>query len=142
MGLILFFVASVMASDKGKWWLDFIAYVVGIIALWLLIDDSVIRALDSIAMVEKAGSAWNSPQPMILKSMLTLGAMTYIVQLMINLYRHFSSKIGKQIVLFICGLIVLRVISVIVVHLSGEDSIFGYINSIYASVGAQINPQD
>jgi len=139
IGITVFYI---MASDKGKWWLDFIAYVVGILALWLLIDDSVIRALDSIAMVEKAGSAWNSPQPLILKSMLTLGAMTYIIQLMINLYRHFSSKIGKQIVLFICGLIVLRVISVIVVHLSGEDSIFGYINSIFASVGAQINPQD
>ena len=99
IGITVFYI---MASDKGKWWLDFIAYVVGVIALWLLIDDSVIRALDSIAMVEKAGSAWNSPQPMILKSMLTLGAMTYITQLMINLYRHFSSKIGKQIVLFIC----------------------------------------
>ena len=69
IGITVFYI---MASDKGKWWLDFIAYVVGIIALWLLIDDSVIRALDSVMMLEKAGSAWNSPQPMILKSMLTL----------------------------------------------------------------------
>ena len=75
IGITVFYI---MASDRGKWWLDLIAYVVGIIALWLLIDDSVIRALDSVMMLEKAGSAWNSPQPMILKSMLTIGATTYI----------------------------------------------------------------
>ena len=136
IGITVFYI---MASDKGKWWLDFIAYVVGIIALWLLIDDSVIRALDSIAMVEKAGSAWNSPQPMILKSMLTIGAMTYITQLMINLYRHFSSKLGKQIVLLICGLIILRIISVIVVHLSGEAGAFGFINARYEHSNSQFH---
>ena len=93
-------------------------------------------------MLEKAGSAWNSPQPMILKSMLTIGAMTYLTQLMINLYRHFSTKIAKQIVLFICGVIVLRIICVIAVHLMGETSFFGSINSIYSAVGTHINPQD
>ena len=131
-----------MASDRGKWWLDLIAYVVGIIALWLLIDDSVIRALDSVMMLEKAGSAWNSPQPMILKSMLTIGATTYIIQLMINLYRHFSSNIAKKIVLGICGLIILRITCVIIVHFIGEESFAGYINSLYAAVGSHINPQD
>ena len=139
IGITVFYI---MASDRGKWWLDFIAYVVGIIALWLLIDDSVIRALDSVMMLEKAGSAWNSPQPMILKSMLTIGALTYIIQLMINLYRHFSSDIAKKIVLAICSLIMLRIISVVIVFFIGEESFFGYINSIYAAVGSHINPQD
>ena len=113
-----------MASDKGKWGLDLFAYVIGVIALWLLIDDSVIRALESVMMVERAGSAWNSPQPLILKSMLTLGAIVYILQLMINLYRHFSSKLAKNIVLIICGLILLRITCVIIVHFVGEESFF------------------
>ena len=93
-------------------------------------------------MLEKAGSAWNSPQPMILKSMLTIGATTYIIQLMINLYRHFSSNIAKKIVLAICALIILRITCVIIVHFIGEESFAGYINSIYAAVGSHINPQD
>ena len=139
IGITVFYI---MASDRGKWWLDLIAYVVGIIALWLLIDDSVIRALDSVMMLEKAGSAWNSPQPMILKSMLTIGATTYIIQLMINLYRHFSSNIAKKIVLGICGLIILRITCVIIVHFIGEESFAGYINSLYAAIGSHINPQD
>ena len=72
IGITVFYI---MASDRGKWWLDLFAYVIGVIALWLLIDDSVIRALESVMMIERAGSAWNSPQPLILKSMLTLGAI-------------------------------------------------------------------
>ena len=131
-----------MASDRGKWWLDLFAYVIGVIALWLLVDDSVIRALESVMMIERAGSAWNSPQPLILKSMLTLGAIVYILQLMINLYRHFSSKLAKNIVLIVCGLILLRITCVIIVHFVGEESFFGYINSIYAYVGSFINPQE
>ena len=139
IGITVFYI---MASDRGKWWLDLFAYVIGVIALWLLIDDSVIRALESVMMIERAGSAWNSPQPLILKSMLTIGAIVYILQLMINLYRHFSSKLAKNIILIICGLIILRIICVIIVHFVGEESFFGYINSIYASVGSIINPQE
>jgi len=139
IGITVFYI---MASDRGKWWLDLFAYVIGVIALWLLIDDSVIRALESVMMIERAGSAWNSPQPLILKSMLTLGAIVYILQLMINLYRHFSSKLAKNIVLIVCGLILLRITCVIIVHFMGEESFFGYINSIYAYVGSFINPQE
>ena len=139
IGITVFYI---MASERGKWWLDLFAYVIGVIALWLLIDDSVIRALESVMMVERAGSAWNSPQPLILKSMLTLGAIFYILQLMINLHRHFSSKLAKNIVLIICCLIILRVTCVIIVHFVGEESFFGYINSIYAYLGGFINPQE
>ena len=139
IGITVFYI---LASDRGKWWLDLFAYVIGVIALWLLIDDSVIRALESVMMTERAGSAWNSPQPLILKSMLTLGAIFYILQLMINLHRHFSSKLAKNIILVICGLILLRIICVIIVHFVGEESFFGYINSIYAYIGGFINPQD
>ena len=139
IGITVFYI---MASERGKWWLDLFAYVIGVIALWLLIDDSVIRALESVMMVERAGSAWNSPQPLILKSMLTLGAIFYILQLMINLHRHFLSKIAKNIVLILCCLIILRITCVIIVHFVGEESFFGYINSIYVYLGGFINPQE
>ena len=139
IGITVFYI---MASERGKWWLDLFAYVIGVIALWLLIDDSVIRALESVMMVERAGSAWNSPQPLILKSMLTLGAIFYILQLMINLHRHFSSKLAKNIVLILCSLIILRITCVIIGHFVGEESFFGYINSIYAYIGGFINPQE
>ena len=89
-------VLYLMAGDKGKWYLDLFAYVVGVIALWLLCDDAIVRALDSIRMGEKMGSAWNSPQPLVLKTMLVIGGLMYLVQLIVNLHRHFNSSVGKK----------------------------------------------
>ena len=38
-------VLYLMAGDRGKWYLDLFAYVVGVIALWLLADDAIVRAI-------------------------------------------------------------------------------------------------
>ena len=134
-------VLYLMAGDKGKWRLDLFAYIVGAIALWLLADDAIVRALESIRMNEKMGSAWNSPQPLVLKTVLVVGAIMYLVQLLVNLYRHFQSNLGKNLVLLAAGLIFLRLIAVAGAHFFGEASvIFGTINQAYASVGSLIDP--
>ncbi len=88
-------VLYLMAEEKGKWRLDLFAYLVGIIALWLLADDAIVRALESIRMGEKMGLPRNSPQPLVLKTMLVVGAIMHLVQLMVNLHRHVSSALGK-----------------------------------------------
>ncbi|MGB2067128.1 MAG: TRAP transporter large permease, partial [Candidatus Puniceispirillaceae bacterium] len=124
-----------------KWYLDLFAYVVGIIALWLLADDAIVRALDSIRMSEKMGSAWNSPQPLVLKTMLVLGALMYLVQLLVNMHRHFASSLGKNLVLAAAAIIFIRLISVTGAFYFGEaDSFFGSINHLYASAGSVIDP--
>ena len=124
-------VLYLMAGEKGKWRLDLFAYVVGVLALWLLADDAIVRALESIRMVEKMGSAWNSPQPMILKSMLVIGAIMYLVQLLVNLHRHVTSSLAKTAVLVFAGLIFIRLMSVVGAHYLGEANIiFGSINGL------------
>ena len=134
-------VLYLMAGDRGKWYLDLFAYVVGVIALWLLADDAIVRALDSIRMTEKMGSAWNSPQPLVLKTMLVIGALMYLVQLLVNMHRHFVSSLGKNLVLAAAALIFIRLISVTGAFYFGEtDSFFGSINHLYASAGSVIDP--
>ena len=134
-------VLYLMAGDKGKWYLDLFAYAVGVIALWLLCDDAIVRALDSIRMGEKMGSAWNSPQPLVLKTMLVIGALMYLIQLLVHMHSHFTSSLGRNIVLVLAGLIFVRLASVTGAFYLGEsEGLFASINHVYASVGSVVDP--
>ena len=137
IGITVFYI---IASDRTKWWLDLFAMSVGILALWLLVDDTAIRAIESVMMTERAGSAFNSPAPLILKSMLCIGAFLYLTQLYINLYRHFQSSFAKSIILAIGAVILLRIIAVMGEHLLGIGGLFSSINGVYGSVGAAVDP--
>lgn len=88
-------VFHIMASDRQRWWLDLFAMIVGIVALYMLLSDASIRAYISVERLEKSGSAFNSPLPMTMKSLMVAGAFMYLAQLMANLYRHFSSPVAR-----------------------------------------------
>ena len=45
IGITVFYL---MASDRVRWWLDLFAMVVGVFALYMLVSDTLIRALESI----------------------------------------------------------------------------------------------
>ena len=128
-------VIYIMVSKAKQWYLDLFAYIIGIISLWFFVDDTLVRAIESVMMTEKAGSAWNSPQPLILKTMLVTGAVIYLTQLLVNLYRHFESKLVKNIISAVAAFIVFRMILVFFEHafeLRGVIEINEYISSIAA----------
>jgi tripartite ATP-independent transporter DctM subunit len=91
-------------------------------------------------MIQRYGSAFNSPAPLILKSMLCIGAFLYLTQLYINLYRHFQSSFAKSVILAIGAIILLRIIAVMGEHLLGIGGLFSSINGVYGSVGAVVDP--
>ena len=77
---------------------------------------------------KRVGTGWNSPQPMILKTILTVGLFNYLIQLLMNLSRHFQSRIIEFIVLSVTALIVLGHGLQIGHHYLGEASFFGRID--------------
>ena len=128
-------VIYIIVSKAKQWYLDLFAYIIGIISLWFFVDDTLVRAIESVMMTERAGSAWNSPQPLILKTMLVTGAVIYLTQLLVNLYRHFESKLVKNIISAVAAFIVFRMILVFFEHafeLRGVIEINEYISSIAA----------
>ena len=128
-------VIYIMVSKAKQWYLDLFAYIIGVISLWFFVDDTLVRAIESVMMTERAGSAWNSPQPLILKTMLVTGAVIYLTQLLVNLYRHFESKLVKNIISAVAAFIVFRMILVFFEHafeLRGVIEINEYISSIAA----------
>ncbi len=113
IGITVFYL---MVSERARWWLDLFAMLVGVIALYMLVSDTLIRALESIDLVERGGSAWNSPLPMILKTVLVAGLFLYLVQLLVNLGRHFRTHAMQVTVYAVLALICLRLLVQIFAH--------------------------
>ena len=135
-------VFHVMASDRARWWLDLFAMVVGVIALFLLLSDALVRALEGIERVERAGSSFNSPMPMVLKAMLALGAMMYLAQLLVNLHRHFETQAMRRVVQGVSAVIVFYVITAVAAHYMGPESLFGSIGSGFSAIGEALDPSE
>jgi TRAP-type mannitol/chloroaromatic compound transport system permease small subunit len=81
-------VLYVMAPRRVRWWLDLLALVAALGATLFLAWAALEPALSAIRIVERSGSAFNSPQPTILKTMLLFGALIYAVQTVSNLIKH------------------------------------------------------
>ena len=113
IGITVFYL---MASDRTKWRLDLFALIVGVVALFLLTNDTMGRALEAIDNVERAGSAFNSPEPMLLKTALFLGATIYLLQLLANFYRHLSSPIARLAIVVVSVLLVGRLVLLLIGH--------------------------
>ncbi|MEQ8505932.1 MAG: TRAP transporter large permease subunit [Rhodospirillales bacterium] len=113
IGITVFYL---MVSERVRWWLDLFAMVVGVIALYMLVSDTLIRALESIDLVERGGTAWNSPLPMMLKTILFAGLFLYLVQLLVNLGRHFRTHALQITVYAVLALVCLRLLVQIFAH--------------------------
>lgn len=136
IGITVFYL---MASDRTKWRLDLFALIVGVIAVFLLADDSVGRALTAISNKELAGTAFNSPEPMLLKTALALGATVYLLQILVNLYQHFSSPILRMIFGTVGVLLAGRVALLVVGHLAPDFFLTQWVDSLVAGIAEAID---
>ncbi|MEM7022917.1 MAG: TRAP transporter small permease [Pseudomonadota bacterium] len=77
---------------KIRWWLDLMAMLTGILAMSLLVWAAWRPAVQAISVMERTGSAWNSPSPAIIKPMIAVGAGLIVLQLLVQLRRHFTGQ--------------------------------------------------
>lgn len=134
IGITVFYI---MAGPRGQWRLDLFAMTIGVIALFALLSDAAEHALKAIDLTERAGSAFNSPMPMVLKTMLVIGSALYLAQLLVNLYRHFESRAAKMVVLAVTLFIVVRLLSLVAAHYGFFDGL----NDVFTGLAAALNPQ-
>lgn len=139
-------VLYLMAKKPVQWWLDLFAMTVGVIALFLLVADSLHHSLQAIDGVERAGSAFNSPQPMILKSVLTVGAAIYLVQLTVNLYRHFDGWPGRLLVIAAAVFMAVRVFATVAVNYAGDSGVWagawGAVDEVLLGLAYAMDPRE
>ncbi len=134
-------VFHVMASPRARWWLDLFAMVVGVVALFLLLTDAAIRAYTAIDHVERTGSAFNSPMPMILKVLLVVGGFLYLAQLTTNLHRHSDSSAWRVVVKTLGAVMAFYFVIALAAHYGGADSIFGTVQSVFTGAGEALDPR-
>jgi TRAP-type mannitol/chloroaromatic compound transport system permease small subunit len=79
-----------MAPPAVRWWLDLLAMGAGLAATLILAYAALDPALLALGIIERTGSAFNSPGPTILKTLLVFGAALYAVQMISNLCKHFG----------------------------------------------------
>jgi TRAP-type C4-dicarboxylate transport system permease small subunit len=75
-----------------RWWLDLLALLTGILAMGLLVWAAWRPAVLAVTIVERTGSAWNSPSPAIIKPLIAIGALLIVLQLLVQLYRHLTGQ--------------------------------------------------
>jgi TRAP-type C4-dicarboxylate transport system permease small subunit len=84
-------VLYVLAPPRVQWLLELFALVVALVAVAILGYAAWEPAVRALTRLERTGSAFNSPQPTILKTVLLIGALLYALQLMVNLVRHLGA---------------------------------------------------
>ena len=95
-----------MASDRVRWWLDLFAMLVGVFALYMLVSDTLIRVtgIDRSSRacwygVELTAADDSQDSPGYWSLFL------YLIQLLMNLSRHFQSRMIEFGVLLLTALI-------------------------------------
>lgn len=75
-----------------RWWLDVVAMLTGILSMGLLVWAAWRPAVQAVTIVERTGSAWNSPSPAIIKPLIAVGAGLIVLQLLVQLHRHLTGQ--------------------------------------------------
>lgn len=75
------------AKGRVRFCLDFFILVVSISAMFIFAYSLWQPMVHAIAGIERSGTSFNSPEPMILKTLLFAGAVLYGLQLIINLVK-------------------------------------------------------
>jgi len=77
---------------RVKWWLELFGLAVGIFAIGTLAWAGFRPALFAIEIVERTGSAWDSPMPTIVKVLIVVGSAMIVVQLLVHAIRHIRDR--------------------------------------------------
>jgi TRAP-type C4-dicarboxylate transport system permease small subunit len=85
-----------MMPARIRWWLDILAMLTGILAMGLLVWAAWRPAVQAVRIMERTGSAWNSPSPAIIKPLIAIGAGLIVLQLLAQLWRHLTSRPSPQ----------------------------------------------
>lgn len=79
-------------SDRVRWWCDLLTYALTTVYLGVLTAITGVQAAESVRLVERSGRAWDFPMPMVVRSMLFIGATLLLLQTLSAIVRHLRER--------------------------------------------------
>ncbi len=120
------------ASERLQWWLDLFGYCVAFVAVYMLTVSCLDTAMEAIARVERAGSAFDSPEPMMVKTVLSFGAFLYATQVVVNTIRHLQARWARALVIAIALLCLFRLFGQITHYAFGDNILATVANALFS----------
>ena len=81
-----------LAPPRVRRWLRVFAHTVGILAMAGLIYAAWKPAVRALTIVERTGSAWDSPSPAIIKPLILIAGLLILLQLLVQLVRDLRGE--------------------------------------------------
>ena len=128
-------IAITIVTDMAAPWLrrrlSIIATIVSIFAIYFLLEATLEPMLKAVDVVQRTGSGFNSPMPMILKIGLVAGTVLYVLQLFANLLEDVASRRWRMFILLVGGLLTLRIVAFLADHYFGSSALTGALWSLF-----------
>jgi TRAP-type mannitol/chloroaromatic compound transport system permease small subunit len=77
-------------TGRARWWLDLFILLLSHAAIFTFAYALYDPMVHAISGLERSGTSFNSPEPLILKTLLFVGAVLYGIQLIVNLVKHLT----------------------------------------------------
>ena len=81
-----------LLSDRVRWWCDLITYGLTTVYVGVLTAITGVQAAESIRIIERSGRAWDFPMPMVVRTMLFVGAALLLLQTLSAILRHMRER--------------------------------------------------
>lgn len=84
-----------VAGPGMRWWMRLVSLIVGLFGMAGLIYGSWTSGIRALGIWERTGSAYNSPTPALIKPIITIAGILVLLQLAVQLVRHFRTGRGS-----------------------------------------------
>lgn len=116
-------VVTDLASPEVRRILGLVSTWVSVFAIYALLEASLEPMLKSADRIQRTGSGFNSPMPMMLKIGLVAGTILYVTQLFGNLLEDLRSSFWRGFAGVCAVLLTLRIAFVVIEHYFGSSNL-------------------
>ena len=112
--------------------LGIFASLVSLFAITILLEATLDPALKAADLIQRTGSGFNSPMPMMLKLGLLAGTVLYAAQLVANLFEDVRGRIPRTVLLIVSAVVLLRLVTLTAEHYVGETGLSTLVDLIFS----------